>query len=424
MRIPLLLPGLLLLVGCPEPAPTDDDDDDDAADDDDDAADDDDVFDPGPEPTTPLVPVAGEVTIIQLELGPTGLGEAAIVVGPDGSLLLIDVGGSSHDDDVREAIEELNTLHLVPARGFPARDRLQVEWILLTHFHGDHVGGFEHLALDDDPVTIVDGVIHRGFVDVGPAANENDVEVLAEALEGSLSAVNRPLCVSGSCPGLWDGDLAVNDEAGPTHVDLGDARVDIVAANGHVSDGSGAAWTGGVAIGLDDGGMENARSLVGVLSHGALRYHFGGDLTGEGTTDEPDVESVVAEVARDAFYGPLGVDVAHAHHHARDSSSNAAIVDLLAPDDGRDRNVVAGVGELYAGSPDEDVVEAWTDGGRLGTGRFWSTRRAFGGADPDDYEALTIANGPVIVQTIDGGRGYRVQAAGDDLESAAWRSVR
>ena len=45
-------------------------------------------FEPGPEPTERIAPVPGEVTIIQLDLPGSGLGESAVVVGPDGSLRL------------------------------------------------------------------------------------------------------------------------------------------------------------------------------------------------------------------------------------------------------------------------------------------------------------------------------------------------
>lgn len=400
-------------------------------------------FVPDAEPSMRLAAVPGELTIIQLHL-PIGAiprtGESAILIGPDGTIALLDVGAGSHADDVRDAVRALNTRELVPERGFPARAPLQVEWIVVTHFHGDHVGALEELLDGDEPLDVRKGVIHRGFVDVGSALEEDSFEAVCGLLRGPRRALSIPLCSapaeapcdhddwSGAseadgCPGLFLGDLEHPEDAAegqPTRISLGGcATMTFVAADAFVSDGVRA--TPLPRFGHEENNEENARSVVGLVAHGPFRYQFGGDLSGEGVAGVPDVETLLATTAQ-TFFGPLGVDVSHAHHHARRTSSNAALVSRLAPNDGRARNVVAGINKAYVGSPHAEVLGAWANDGRLGDGFFWITASAVGG---EEHARLVDADeAPVIVQTLQGGLGYRVQAAGDELFSSSFPSVR
>lgn len=401
--------------------------------------------DGGAEPTQRVDPVPGELTIIQLDL-PIGitarLGEAAIIVGPAGSIALLDVGNSNHDDEVRDAIRDLNTRALTPARGFSARRPLQVEWMILTHFHGDHVGAFRDLTSGAEPLEIVNGVVHRGFVDVGDAMNTNDYDELCAALGGPLASVDVPLCVAAmpapcpydassgphpavSCPGLFTGDLSTDTDdskGAPAFIDLDGANITFALADGHVSDGISASAV--TPFGHTDSNEENGRSLGGVARHGRFHYWFGGDLTGSGDPGEPDVETSVATIAVPAFLGTNGSDVVHAHHHARRTSSNATFVDAVTPADGRTRNVVAGINAAHVGSPHAEVVEAFTNGGRLAGGAFWITTSAAGGATEATHPHLVVADGDVILQTTAGGGGYRLQAAGNKLRSRSFDVVR
>ncbi|MCK6550141.1 MBL fold metallo-hydrolase, partial [Myxococcota bacterium] len=400
------------------------------------------AFDPGPEPADVLRPIAGELTILQLDI-PAGaalaLGESAIIVGPDGTLVLVDVGNGSHDDDVRDVVRALNTRDLVPARGFAARSPMQVEWIVITHFHGDHFGALEDLFSGREPIELVHGLVHRGFVDLGDGANAGDFAAFCALLRGPLAQRDVPLCTSpatpstcaldapgapfaaDACPGLSLGDLLDPSDDGATYLPLGDgARLTLLAADGFVSDGT--TSTAMTPFGHDDSNEENARSLVGLVHFGAFRYHFAGDLTGSGEPGEPDAESHVVDALGPSFHGAVGVDVVHANHHARRTSSNASFVDLLAPIDGRARNVVAGINASYVGSPHRDVVDAWTGGGRLGAGALWVTDVAAGGAT--GASVVDAGGAPIIVQTRSRGAGYWIQAAGAPLVSRAFASVR
>ncbi len=404
------------------------------------------LFNPGTAPTSALKAVPGELTVVQLNLPPglsLQIGESAIIIGPDGTLVLLDIGNSSHDNEVSDAIAELNTSVLTPARGFAQRSKLQVEWVVITHFHGDHVGSAPTLLKSGDAkaLTVTKGIIHRGLVDLGAnAVNNGAYNSFCAAVTGGYAAKNRPLCVQGGaappcttsqfsgsypatgCPGLTQGDVESSaDDAQqlPAFISLGGgARLTFTSADTFVFDGQNT--TSVAAFGVSENEHENARSLSGLVSYGAFRYHFGGDMTGGGEST-PDVEGPFIAKAGPLHYGALGADVIHAHHHARDSSSNAALANVLAPIDGKGRNIVAGINSSYGDAPSPSVLSTWTDGNRLGAGRFWITEKGLVG---NENGKVTNAKGQVIVQTVQHGVGYWIQAAGSSLSSNAFESVR
>ncbi|MDP1919980.1 MAG: MBL fold metallo-hydrolase [Myxococcales bacterium] len=388
-------------------------------------------FDAG---TRPAGPSPGELTYWQLELPPGVLpfprtGEAALLVGADGTIVVIDVGNSNHDDELRAAIRELNTQWLTAARGFRARAPLEVDWVILTHFHADHVAAFDALTSGADALVITRGVVHRGFVDVGPGVNESDFQQVCTKLRGALAAKNVSLCTASpesactvsvrapatGCPGLLLGDLSRTDDDAalqPSFIPLGaGARLDLLGVNGFSLEG--AAVVAAPSFGVTDVNEENARSVVGLVRHGAFRLLFAGDLSGSGAAGEPDLEGFMMQRHTSTF-GALGVDVAHANHHARKTSSNATWVQTAAPMDGRSRNVIAGINTAYVNSPHQETLDAWLTGGRLGNGRFVVTKRApAAGTSP----LLVDADGRVVVQTVQQGDGYWLQAT-------PWPSVR
>jgi len=385
-----------------------------------------------------LRPAPGEVTIIQLRLnGSVKHGEAAIVVGPDGALVLLDVGNSNHSGEVREAVRSLNTRCLTPENGYTReRAALEVDWVVLTHFHGDHAGGLEELLVDDPPLEVTRGIVHRGYTDVGSGLNQGTFASVCRLLRDSHADLDVPLCgaaVDAPCDAdAWttnhesigcDGLLSVADDDDgrrPAHLDLGgDARLVFVAAAGFVSDGEAVARA--PTFGYDENNEENARSLVGLVAHGPFRYHFGGDLTGEGVAGVPDMETPLAEIAGPYFYGPMGVDVIHAHHHVRRTSSHRRFVDMVAPMDGLSRNVVGGIA-AHVGSPHSEVLARFGDDDRLGDGQIWTTRSATGG---DEHPRLLDADAAIVVATVDGGRAYFVETSrADGATRARFDAVR
>jgi beta-lactamase superfamily II metal-dependent hydrolase len=81
----------------------------------------------------------------------------------------------------------------------------------------------------------------------------------------------------------------------------------------------------------DDSNGENARSVTAVLAHGSFRMILAGDLTGGGS-DTDDVEAFyLPRLPRVSDLDARGVDVLHASHHGRNTSSSAAWIDALLP---------------------------------------------------------------------------------------------
>lgn len=171
---------------------------------------------------------------------------------------------------------------------------------------------------------------------------------------------------------------------------------------------------------LDTDNQENARSIVGVISHGPFRYLLAGDLTGTGTVDVPNVETHLVRTLPASLLDERGVDVVHASHHARRTSSNPDFVAAMAPRDGRSRNVVAGVTPAYVESPQAAPLRNWLDDDRLAGGWMWTTAIAALGSR---HPRLADARSAVVVQTESGGLRYRVFAARASADAQEFSAV-
>ncbi|MDP2307498.1 MAG: MBL fold metallo-hydrolase [Pseudomonadota bacterium] len=331
---------------------------------------------------------AGELVVEQIGLAAGTIGEAALIVGPDGTSVLLDVGNDAHAGAVRDAVVR----HLGEPR---------VDWIVLTHFHADHVG-----AMDELDVAVGSGVITRGPYDLDPEAANADEWAEVAALRGTLPFVDlcegpeeAPADISaggpwpaGGCAGL----AGAGDSDGIGIVPLGEgAALRVIVGDGFTA-------TDHAEVGAD----ENARSLGGTIRWGDFSYWWGGDLTGGGK-GTPDVEGWLATALDPSDLPAEGVDVAHLHHHGISSSTSAAWVDRLLPDGGGDRHVVIGATGSYLSAPSEDALTMVSD--RLGAGSAWATETGWtAGNDP----RLVVAHGGVLVRVSEGGDRCSVEADG------------
>ena len=208
-----------------------------------------------------------------------GQGDATLVIGTDGSALLIDGGSSSHVADVRDLVA--------------AQTAGRVDHVVVTHWDADHLGGLADFLLGEDrrARTADDGAAGADLWDYG-----DDGGCDSQACQRYRTSR------TGRARVITLGQVLA----------LGDAEAECVTVNGQVA--------GGTSITTTD---ENVRSVGLLVRHGTFRALFTGDLTGGGDAF-PDLETPLAR-----YTGP--VDLLHVNHHGSAASTNATALALWHP---------------------------------------------------------------------------------------------
>ncbi|HVR71009.1 MAG TPA: hypothetical protein VMT87_09205 [Vicinamibacteria bacterium] len=342
----------------------------------------------------------------------TGRGNAALLMLPDGTTLLVDAGDGGHR----------------PPRGTPPRpagSRPTGEWIAryvramgasaidygyLTHFHGDHMDAMVDVA----ERIAIRKMLDRGWPDYDyPSADHREFKAPAflryrELLKRGTVKAERLQ------PGRNDQIVLAADPGGYPQFEVRN-----ISANGEVWTGVGNQTRRHVPPleGLDrqNWPTENMSSLAIRVRYGTFDYFTGGDMPGIPRPGYPEWHDVETPVAR--AVGP--VDVAVLNHHGNRDSTNAALVAALRP-----RVWVIPV--WSADHPGHDVLD-----------RMYSTRLFPGPRDvfaTNMIEANRIVIGPlldrlasaqghVVVRVAPGGGSYQVIVLDDSKESYAVKSV-
>lgn len=216
-------------------------------------------------------------------------GQATLVVSPSGESLLIDTGWSGYEG--RDADRIVAAAHQAGLK--------QLDYVLITHYHRDHVGGVPQLA---------DGIKIGTFVDHGPNLEDSEVTrtdyaAYEKAIAGHAHVVVKPgwgLPIKGM-------EVRVLSTAGEH---LSSPLPGAGTANPYCSSEPSAA--------VDN--TENARSVGVLITFGHFRFLDLGDLTKKKELELACPNNMIGTV-----------DLFLVTHHAMDLSNPKALVWALHP---------------------------------------------------------------------------------------------
>ena len=234
-------------------------------------------------------------------------GQATLVVGPSHESMLIDTGWPNFNGRDAERI----------ARAAKAAKIKQIDYVLITHYHRDHVGGVTQLAERMKIVT---------FVDHGPNLEDSDAAREDYAAYEKVVAKARRIMVRAG-DGIPIKGLTV--------------RV-LTVAGEHIADPLPGAGEANMYCDSEPDApldpSENARSLGVLITYGKFRFIDLGDLTKKKELELACLNNLVGKV-----------DLYLVTHHGLDQSNAKAIVWGLHP-----RVAVMNNGAHKGGNP-----EAW-----------------------------------------------------------------
>lgn len=259
-------------------------------------------------------PAAAKDTALQMVSIDVEGGGGTLFVTPEGKSLLIDTGNPEQS--------RITGNNPSSARIKAAADALgvkKIDYLIITHYHGDHIGGFEGLLARIPIGTVIDhGPNRETTASPNPTAAQIDMknpppgstaygyrhylELIASHHLHHIVAKPGDVFHIGSLT-----DTIVMADAKPIAKPLPGAGEDNPACAGMQSMAA-------------NGGEENARSTASLLTFGKARIAAFGDLTWD---REKDLFCPIDKVGK--------VDVYLASHHGTAMSGSPAMLNALAP---------------------------------------------------------------------------------------------
>ncbi len=323
----------------------------------------------------------------------TGRGDTTLIIGPDGSSLMIDAGASSTPPpaslDIRPGPERRagEWIGRYARRHLAATGEPKLDAFLVSHLHPDHIDGLYDVA----GLLRIGVLVDRAYPDYAyPTVSD------APFAKAYVAFVREHVRTGGRVERFRVGAA--------DQLMLPGAEIRNLAANGEVWTGRGSKTRHLVppidSLAKDDIPDENACSAAVRLRYGAFGYFAAGDLTSnsfDGTLPWRDVETLAAQAAGQ-------VDVAVAAHHGMFDATGADVVRALKPR----AWVIPG---WHAAHPSTDALE------RMLSQRLYpGPRDVFAtGLSPANELAhkwltdrLAARGGHVVVRVAPGGASYRV----------------
>lgn len=358
----------------------------------------------------------------------TGRGNAALLVFPDGTTLLVDAGAAAD----RQAMADTDPrpdatrspggwiIHYLERALAPAKPHL--DYALLTHFHADHMGqvtpatppsksgAFRITGLSEvgDAIaidTLIDRGADRGAY-VRPVDDETwkNYRAFVEEQVKTRGLRYEPIRVGRSDQIVLRKDAA----AFPAF------EVRNVAANGLVWTGTGdearSVFPPVETIAKEDLPTENMCSIGLRIRYGKFDYFTGGDMPGVPEPGAPEWHSIETAVAK--AIGPTDVHVTN-HHGSIDPASAFFLKTLRSP--------VIIIPAWSATHPSQDSLK------RILTTRLYpaphdvfitALRAPTAASIGARVEQLKATHGHIVVRVAPGGDSYRVYVL-DDLSADA-----
>lgn len=232
---------------------------------------------------------------LQIHFMDVGQGDGAVLISPQGQIVMFDDGNSKACDKPLAYLESLGIA--------------SVDYHVSSHYHSDHIGCASQIFAQVQ--------LKTAAYDRGHSYTTNEYQKYIAAVKGKRAAAQI-------------GQSFVLDSGSATPV-----KITFVAEN---------ASTGDSTIVTTN---ENDLSLVALIEFGGFRAEIGGDLSGEQTGSYKDIEtSVSSKVGR--------LDVYKVHHHCSAYSTNAAWLTTTKPTIGI---ISVGVANNTYGHPAESCLE-------------------------------------------------------------------
>jgi beta-lactamase superfamily II metal-dependent hydrolase len=336
----------------------------------------------------------------------TGLGNAAFLMFPDGTTMVLDAG---HRQNVPPRATPPKPNASRPpgewiARYLSAMGATAIDYGYLTHFHDDHMNAMVDLAQRLPMRKMID----RAWPDYAyPSADhrEFDATPFLQYRDFLRKGTTKGERLE---PGRADQIVLVHSPA--TYPDF---EVRNVSSNGEVWTGQGTATAQRFprldGVPRDDWPTENMCSNVIRLRYGRFDYFSGGDIPGRPRPGYPEWQDVETPIARAVG----AVDAAILDHHGNRDSTNALFVSTLRP-----RIWIIPV--WSSDHPGHDVLD-----------RMYSERLYPGPRDvfaTNMIEANKVVIGPlldrlassqghIVIRVAPGGASYRVLILDDSAET-------
>lgn len=338
----------------------------------------------------------------------TGKGDSTLIIGPDGSSLMIDAGASTTPTpaslDARPNAERRpgEWIGRYARRHLTATGTPKLDAFLVSHLHPDHINGLYDVA----QALPIGKLVDRAWPDYAyPKPSD------APFLKAYIAFVRERIQAGGKVERFKVGAA--------DQLTLPGAEIRNLAANGEVWTGRGTEtrrlFPAIDTLTKDDVPDENACSAAIRLRYGAFGYFAAGDLTSQsfdGALPWRDVETPAAQAA-----GP--VDVAVAAHHGMFDATGADVVRALKP-----RAWI--IPAWHVAHPSSDVLE------RMLSQRLYpGPRDVFAtGLSPANEMAhkwltdrLAAREGHIVARVAPGGGSYRIVVTDNKDEADIVRSI-